>query len=124
MFCDLKTSYLLCQYNLRMSDQYSVWDELVASKDCDLDKLQKDMLDKLNAEPDNVDILWRVARLLYRKSLEVKTDVEIKAGTLDSLKYLEKAAQLSPDNFDVNKWLANVYGRMALLETDVDTRIK
>lgn len=107
-----------------MTDQYRVWDELVASKNCDLDKLQKEMLEKLNADPDNVDILWRVARLIYRKSLEVKTDLEIKAETLDSMKYLEKAVQLSPDNFDVNKWLANTYGKMALLETDVETRIK
>ena len=89
-------------------------EEFLAQWDIDFEDETKDklslyqaMVDKLNDDPENVELLWRLveACLVVADSFEKnKNKAEAKKYTEESLKYAKKSIEVGPKSFQAHKW--------------------
>ena len=103
-----------------------IWDSEVDKKGADYEKLYIEMLaaskDKKNDK--NVEIWWRLAKVTYLTSLDSLADGVVRAKTLLSYDYADKAVRVDRENFQANLWLAITTGKMSIIELDVKQRTK
>lgn len=106
---------------------YEKIDQELMKQPKDLVKVEQ-MLKSLNPALDDPEILWRLGSIHYYKSLEFDNEDEVKSRTLESFKFVQKAAKCfeakSIDHFESNKWCAIVNGKLALLEIDPNDKVK
>lgn len=83
------------------------WDKDVDNAELEKKPLYEAMLAKLNEQPDNVDLLWRMIKvcLVVGDNMERnKNKTESKKFIEESLKYAQKAVEAHPDSMDAHKW--------------------
>ena len=102
------------------------WDIEIARSNSDLNKLYNEMLNasKQQTGADNVEILWRLAKVTYMISMNMLDTKEIKEKTLEAMQYGEKAVNKDAGNYKANLWLASAAGKMALLEDNLQQKIR
>ena len=103
---------------------FQAWDREALSKTSDFEGLYQRMLRISKESPENVEIWWRMSFITYQTSLNYLDDDTIAAKTREALQYAEKAKQLDCNHFYANLWLASASGKLALMETGMETRIK
>jgi len=70
------------------------------------------LLAALEKNPENVDILWRIARVYYELGMATFENQQQQGETYKKgWEYAEKAVKLAPDSADTNKWAGALLGR-------------
>jgi len=99
---------------------FTEWDRQLNQKGADYGKLSAQMHQAAEKDDgaNNVEILWRLAKVCFLHSLTTTSEGVITTRTLESYQYADKAVRISPQHFQANLWLANATGKIALIEED------
>ncbi|KPM09675.1 hypothetical protein QR98_0082160 [Sarcoptes scabiei] len=107
---------------------YRKWDEKLKQKHPDYDQIEKELLDAWMVDQNQPEIFWRLGSVVYSMSLDLFDTEEIKKKTIEAFRYVEKALKLFEENhlesFEAFKWSSITSGKLALIETDIEEKIK
>lgn len=88
------------------------------------EKLYEQIAQASKESPENVEILSRLAQATYSVSLNLTDPSEIKTKTVEALAIAEKVVAKDGNHFRGNLWKAMTSGKLALLGSSVQDKIK
>lgn len=100
------------------------WDAAMSAKKPDAVQLCQQIQAAEEATPGNVELLWRVAFATYQVSLDSTDEASIKMKTNEAFAACEKALALDANHFQSNLWMAVAAGKLALLGSNLQARVK
>ena len=108
----------------KSSIDLNAWDAELAGKSPNYEKLYNQMLQASKESPDNVEIWSRLAQITYMVSLDLADETSIKSKTLEGFQKAEKALSLDMNNFRANLWMAFIAGKLALIGSNRQVKMK
>ena len=119
-----KASRLAATTIMAQPIDFQAWDREAASKPADYDNLYQMMMTISKESTESVEIWWRMAFITYQTSMNNLKEEVLKSKTQEALQYAERALRLDSEHFNANLWLASAAGKLALLEDNMETKIK
>lgn len=102
----------------------AAWDAEMAKSSANYEMLYEQIAQASKESPENVEILSRLAQATYSVSLNMTDPSEIKAKTAEALAIAEKVVAKDGNNFRGHVWQAMTSGKLALLGTTAQDKIK
>ncbi|KAH9391026.1 hypothetical protein TYRP_006617 [Tyrophagus putrescentiae] len=101
------------------------WDaEMANPKTANYEKLYEQMAQAAKGSPENVEIMWRLAYATYSLSLNLTDINDIKAKTTEAFNLAEKVVAIDSNHFQGNMWMAMTAGKLALIGSNIQAKIK
>ena len=108
----------------KSSIDLNAWDAELAGKSPNYEKLYNQMLQASKESPGDVEIWSRLAQITYMVSLNLTEETSIKSKTLEGFQKAEKALNLDMNNFRANLWMAFIAGKLALIGSNRQVKMK